>query len=139
MLFIGGDDFAGWNEVGIDKDMEVACAVIQFAGRFDHQSGCGHDHLDRGGDGCAVEGIEEGDRLGGCVLLDKNDDRVAVLVALKRGVGAVCELEMEGMLTGRQLKYGFQGAVAIVEMLVICWNDFPGGNELGIDEDVHVP
>ena len=31
ILFIGGDDFAGRNEVGIDKDVKVPRAVIQFA------------------------------------------------------------------------------------------------------------
>jgi len=92
ILFIGGDDFTGRNEVGIDKDVKVPRAVIQFAGWFDDQTGCSHHDLDRRGDGCAVQGLEEGDRPCRGVFLNKDDYRVAILVAFEPGVCAVGEL-----------------------------------------------
>jgi hypothetical protein len=36
---VGGDDLSGGNEVGVDEDVEMSCAVVNFAGGLDDESG----------------------------------------------------------------------------------------------------
>jgi hypothetical protein len=34
MQLVGGDDLSGGNEVGVDEDVEMSCAVVDLAGGF---------------------------------------------------------------------------------------------------------
>ena len=42
MPLVGGDDLTGGNEVGVDEDVEMSCAVVDFAGGFYDEPGCRH-------------------------------------------------------------------------------------------------
>ena len=138
VLLIGQDDFPGGDEVGIDKDVEMSGVPVDLTGRLDHQAGGRHHDLKRRGDGCPVQRIKEGDRLVGSIFLDEDDYRVAELLALQRGVGAVGELQMQHVLSGRQCQFRLERTIAEVEMLFISGDDLPAWDEIGIDEDVHV-
>ena len=43
MLFVGGNDLAGWDEACVDEDVEVSGAVVDFAGGLDDET-CSRHH-----------------------------------------------------------------------------------------------
>ena len=92
VLFVGGDDFTGCDEVGVDEDVEMSCAFVDFTGWFDDKAGCGHNDLEGRVDGCAVSGLCKADRRCCIAFFDDDGDGVTVLVAFQSCVKAVCEL-----------------------------------------------
>ena len=54
VLFVCRNDLANWSEIGVDEDMEVSGALVDFARRFDGESGRRHNDFEGRGDGCAV-------------------------------------------------------------------------------------
>ena len=61
MLLVGGDDLSGGDEVGVDEDVEMSGAVVDFAGGFDDEAGSRHHDLEGRGDGRAVGGLFKAD------------------------------------------------------------------------------
>ena len=93
MLFIVGDHFPCRREVGVDEDVEVAGAVVDFAGGFDDEAGCGHDDFEGRGDGRSVEWFEECHGLLRRVFFDKDHDGVSIFFTFESGMQSVGELE----------------------------------------------
>ena len=139
VLFVSGDDLADGSEISIDKDMEVSCSFVDFAGEFDGESGRRHYDFEGRGDGCAVGRLLKSHRGGFVSCHDDDGDGVGVLVAFEGGVEAVSELEAECMLSGLEFERNCSLALAVVEVNFIGRDDLPGGNKISIDEDVKVP
>ena len=51
---------------------------------------------------------------------------------------AVGELQSQRVLTGREFDRNCRLALAVMEVLLIGQDDFPGGDEVGIDKDVEM-
>ena len=54
VLFVSGDDLSDGCEIGIDEDVEMSGAFIDFAGGFDGETGRCHNDFEGRGDGGAV-------------------------------------------------------------------------------------
>ena len=52
---------------------------------------------------------------------------------------AVSELQVQRVFARCQCQFGLKRGVAIMEMLVVSWDNLAGRNEIGIDEYMHVP
>ena len=116
----------------------MAGAVIDFAGGFDDEAGCGHDDFEGRGDGCAVGGLFEADGRRRFSFFDDDGDGIAVLFAIECGVEAVGELEAERVLAGFKVEGNGGLALAVVEVLRAVGDHFPCRREVGVDEDVEV-
>ena len=92
MLLVGGDDLSGWDEVGIDEDMEVSGSFVNRPRDLWPPS---LPQMVKGG---AVGGLFEANRRGYGAGFDDDGDGVAVLVAFQCGVGSVSELQAQGVL-----------------------------------------
>ena len=116
----------------------MPCAVVDFAGWLDDKAGSRHHNLERRGDGRAVKRIKEGRGLFGSAFFDEDDNGVAVFVPFQGCMEAVGELQMQSVLTGRERQLRLKRAVSEMEMLLVGGDDLSGGNEVGVDENVHV-
>ena len=102
--FVRGDDLANWSEIGIDEDMEVSGALVDFARRFDGEPGCRHNDFEGRGDGCAVSELLKSHRRGWVAGLYQNSYGVSVLVPFESSVKTVSELEAKSVLSGLEFE-----------------------------------